>query len=151
MNYKQKSSKVNKKYYNFSEGIQVLVTNFNLSEGDRHKLKEYLFKHFNLELKDNPAEQSNSVEVSIQISPDTVTYFINPICQYIHITSLCSIKLHFSSPTQTQNLSCKHLLHYYQPNFSKANGSYGVCDFIKKSIKFRDIVIFHVLQFALSR
>jgi exonuclease III len=36
----------------------VLVGDFNISEDDRAKLKEYLRKHFHLELKNDPAEQT---------------------------------------------------------------------------------------------
>jgi hypothetical protein len=36
----------------------VLVGDFNISEDDRAKLKEYLRKHFHLELKKDPAEET---------------------------------------------------------------------------------------------
>lgn len=65
----------------------MLVDNFNPSEGDGDKLKEYQHKHFNVILKiNNPLNKVQSAKVaSIKLSLDICTNFAIHMRHTFHI------------------------------------------------------------------
>jgi hypothetical protein len=66
----------------------ALVGDFNISEDDQAKLKEYLRKHFHLELKNDPAEQTT---LSGSCTDLTFSRYMHLIC-VILLISLPSIQ-----------------------------------------------------------
>jgi hypothetical protein len=56
----------------------VLVGDFNISEDDRAKLNEYLRKHFHLELRNDPAEQTTLSGSCIDL---TFSGYMHLICK----------------------------------------------------------------------